>query len=36
MGYSVSDGYIAVVNGRKMKFATEQEYFEYIKEEGDE
>lgn len=31
-GYSAS-GYIALINGRKMEFATYDEYREYIRDE---
>lgn len=33
-GYYISTGYIGFVNGRKMLFATESEYYEYMKENG--
>ena len=32
IGYPVSYGYRGLVNGRWMLFATESEYYEYIKE----
>lgn len=31
-GYYVSYGYIGFVDGRKMLFATEEEYYEYMEE----
>ena len=31
-GYYVSTGYMGLVNGRYMLFATETEYIEFIKE----
>lgn len=31
-GYYVGYGYIGFVNGRKMLFATEEEYYEYMEE----
>lgn len=32
-GYYTSYGYIGFVNGRKMLFATEKEYYEYMEEQ---
>lgn len=34
-GYSIPSGYKGLVNGRWMLFATESEYYEYLKETGD-
>lgn len=31
-GYAVSDGYMGLVNGRYMLFASEEDYLEYINE----
>lgn len=31
-GYFVSYGYIGFVNGRKMLFASAEEYYEYMEE----
>lgn len=31
-GYYISYGYIGFVDGRKMLFATEEEYYEYMEE----
>lgn len=31
-GYFVDDGYIGLVDGKWMLFATEQDYIEYVKE----
>lgn len=31
-GYYVSYGYVGFVDGRKMLFATEEEYYEYMEE----
>lgn len=31
-GYFVADGYIGLVDGKWMLFATEQDYIEYVKE----
>lgn len=32
-GYLTKYGYVGYVGDRKMLFATEEEYYEYIKEE---
>ena len=34
-GYSIPSGYKGLVNGRWMLFATENEYYEYLKETDD-
>lgn len=34
-GYSIPSGYKGVVNGRWMLFATEAEYYEYVRETDD-
>lgn len=34
-GYFTSYGYIGFVNGRKMLFANESEYLEYLEELSD-
>lgn len=34
-GYSIPSGYKGFVNGRWMLFATESEYYEYLKETDD-
>lgn len=34
-GYSIPSGYKGLVNGRWMLFATESEYYEYLKETDD-
>lgn len=31
-GYCVSNGYFGMVNGKYILFATEDEYYEYLKE----
>lgn len=33
-GYTVSDGYMGCVNGDYMLFASETDYFEYMREEN--
>lgn len=35
-GYLIPTGYIGFVNGKKMLFATENEYYEYVKEHENE
>lgn len=31
-GYLIDCGYVGYVDGRRMLFATEHEYYEYLKE----
>lgn len=33
-GYYVSNGYFGLVDGTYILFATEDEYYEYLKERG--
>lgn len=32
-GFYVSDGYVGLVDGKWMLFATEEDYIEYMKED---
>lgn len=34
-GYYISTGFIGFVNGRKMLFATDSDYYEYMEEHED-
>ena len=35
-GYSISDGFMGYVDGGYMLFASESEYYDYIRDEDEE